>query len=82
LFIPAIAIITVFVMTDLSNSFNTIVRLRAGDAASLIQFHDPLVISLVYVAAFTFPYVVHKIWEFVKKKRHAQGHVPMPLVQP
>jgi len=55
LFIPAIALITVFVMVNLANAFSN--RLNFG----IIQ--SPLLVSLFYVGAFVLPYASMKIRE-------------------
>ena len=58
-FIPAIAIITIYVITSLTNDLSRI--------TGIINPHNPLVVSIVYVAAFTTPYIIGKIIEMIKK---------------
>jgi len=51
-FIPAIALINVYVITYLSNILATAMKL---------QTHSPLLVSVFYAGAFIIPYLVHKI---------------------
>jgi hypothetical protein len=61
-FIPAIALVTVFVMVTLANTFNVIIK-------NPVQ-HNPYVISLIYVAAFSAPYAWYKINDLRDEKAH------------
>ena len=53
-FIPAIAIINVFVMTNVANFMEAVLELR--DVS-----HNPILISVIYVVFFIAPYVFYKI---------------------
>ncbi|MBI5397895.1 hypothetical protein HZB03_00385 [Candidatus Woesearchaeota archaeon] len=61
-FIPSIALITVFVMVTLANTFNAIIK-------SPVQ-HNPYVISVIYVLAFSAPYAWYKWNDLREEKRH------------
>ena len=50
--IPAIAMINAFVISKLSNTF--------AKSLSLKNFHEPLVIALIYAVAFVLPYVIYR----------------------
>lgn len=52
LFIPAIALISTFMITHFSNDLASYSGLR---------IHDPLLVSIVYAGAFVLPYVIHKL---------------------
>jgi hypothetical protein len=54
IFIPAIAIINVYVMTNLSNHIATLMEIATG-------IHIASMVSIVYVGSFMFPYAVSKI---------------------
>ena len=61
-FIPALAIINVYVMVSLSNKIaNTI----SSTNTSFYQ-HNPIIISVVYVVAFMLPYFFYKILDMRK----------------
>ena len=51
--IPALALITVFVMTQVANTFNQIINNP--------NTHNPFIISIVYVLLFSFPYMWYKV---------------------
>ena len=53
LFIPALAIINVFYMTQFSNYLTATIRLN--------NVHNPLLISIVYTTAFVMPYLFYKM---------------------
>lgn len=55
IFIPAIAIINIYVMAILSNKLALMLRMSE-------TFHSPLLISLAYVGSFMMPYAVRKVW--------------------
>jgi hypothetical protein len=61
-FIPAVALVTVFVMVTLANTFNTIIK-------SPVQ-HNPFIISAVYVLAFSAPYAWYKYTDLRDEKAH------------
>ena len=52
IFIPAIAIINIFIITVLSNQMNIVLRLENP--------HNPIFVSVTYVIAFMAPYVLTK----------------------
>jgi hypothetical protein len=54
LFIPAIAIINVYLMTNLSNHVATLMEMTTS-------IHEAPLVSAVYVGAFMFPYGISKL---------------------
>jgi len=52
-FIPALAIINIFIITRLANYLADILFIKNN-------FHDPVLISIVYVSAFIAPYLFYK----------------------
>ncbi|MCX6706618.1 MAG: hypothetical protein NT001_00565, partial [Candidatus Woesearchaeota archaeon] len=60
IFIPAIALINVFVMVTISNNLSA----RLG----LVQ-ENPIIMSLIYVAAFLLPYIVSEFREAASRKK-------------
>ena len=58
IFIPAIAAITVFVMVSIANNFSKLIDIN------VIQ--NPILISVVYVIAFSLPYFIYKIKDLSK----------------
>lgn len=52
IFIPAIALISTFIITHFSNDLAKYSGLR---------MHDPLLVSIAYAGAFVLPYIIHKI---------------------
>ena len=53
-FIPAIGVINIYVMTNLSNFIATLMEIESG-------IHVASMVSIVYVAAFMFPYSITKL---------------------
>ncbi len=66
IFVPFLALINVFLISQLSNSFSSLMHVSAG-------VHNSVVISVVYVASFLVPYIVHKIkiYEKITIRLHA-----------
>ncbi len=56
IFIPAIAVINVFVMTDVSNYLIRISKLKNSP-------HNPYVVAIIYVVFFVLPYLISKYFE-------------------
>jgi|ETNmetMinimDraft_2_1059921.scaffolds.fasta_scaffold67716_1 hypothetical protein len=54
IFIPALAIINVFIMTRLANYLTIIIGVNNVP-------HNPIVISIIYVTSFSFPYIISKV---------------------
>ncbi len=54
IFIPAIAIINIYVMTNISNHIAVLMEIATG-------IHLASAVSLVYVASFMFPYTISKV---------------------
>jgi hypothetical protein len=54
LFIPVLALINVYVITSLTNRLAALAKLESG-------IHDPILVSIVYVAAFSLPFMLHKL---------------------
>jgi len=55
-FIPALAVINTYYMTSFTNHLTETFKLP-------ISFHSPLLISIIYVAAFISPYIISNIVE-------------------
>ncbi len=62
LFIPAIALVNVFIFTVLSNNLIGILKLSTPK-------HDPLILAASYVVAFMLPYFAVHFIRFKKNKR-------------
>lgn len=60
IFIPALAIINVFIMTQLANYLTVLIGVNNVP-------HNPFVISVIYVASFSLPYILYKISSIGKK---------------
>lgn len=58
--IPTIALINIFIFTRLSNQLIEILELKT-------PIHNPLIIALLYVLAFTLPYLFSQVIRFKKK---------------
>lgn len=59
-FIPAIALITMYVMADIVNYIAITIGFNA--------IHSPIIISIIYVISFTLPYVIGKLSELKSTK--------------
>jgi len=55
-FIPSLALVNVYFMVNFANHLNRTIRINEVS-------HNPIIVSLVYVIAFTIPYVVSKVLE-------------------
>ena len=62
IFIPAIAVINVYVMTNLSNHIARLMEIESG-------IHAASTVSIVYVFAFMFPYLLGKVLPDRAKKQ-------------
>lgn len=65
IFIPALALINVFVMVEISNSLAE----RIGTAG----YENPIFIAVLYIAAFLLPYIISQFVEATKKWRKIEG---------
>lgn len=54
IFVPFLALINVFLISELSNSFSSVMHVSAGE-------HNSVLVSVVYIVSFLVPYIVHKI---------------------
>ncbi len=61
IFIPAFAIVTVFVMVNVANRLSFVVQ-------SPIQ-QSPVVVSIIYVVFFMLPYIVQKLRDMASERR-------------
>ena len=59
-FIPAIALITMYVMADIVNYVARTIGLNVT--------HNPIIISVIYVVSFTLPYAIGKLLELKELK--------------
>lgn len=62
-FIPAIALVTVFVMTAVSNKVSSFIMSPNP--------HNPLIVSIIYLVFFSAPYAIYKIKDLVEEKKVA-----------
>ena len=62
IFIPAIALITVYIMTTVANRFNEIINNQNP--------HNAVLLSIVYLVCFSTPYLIYKIKDILWQKRH------------
>lgn len=62
-FIPAIAVINIFVMISIANRIAGLIR--------LIMHQNPIFVSLIYVAMFLLPYSMSSLKDFLRKKKGA-----------
>jgi hypothetical protein len=60
IFIPALAIINVYYMTSFANHLTETLKLP-------LALNSPIIVSVIYVIAFIFPYGVHNIIEVTLK---------------
>ncbi|MFH1063968.1 MAG: hypothetical protein V1729_02725 [Candidatus Woesearchaeota archaeon] len=67
-FIPAIAVVTVYFMVGVANKFNTLIQSE--------NIHSELVLSIVYVVCFSAPYFIYKIKDFVWEHKQKGGGLP------
>ncbi len=65
-FIPAIAVVTVYFMVGVANRFNTLINST--------NTHSAWLISVVYVVCFSAPYFLYKIKDLIWE--HKQKHPP------
>ena len=59
IFLPAIAIINVYIVTRLSNTLSTLVTAYNPDV--YVAIHSPMVVSAVFLISFIAPYLFHKV---------------------
>lgn len=62
IFIPSIALITVYIMTNVANRFNEIIKNPNP--------HNAIVLSVIYLVCFSAPYFVYKLRDFVWEHNH------------
>jgi hypothetical protein len=63
-FIPAIALITVYIMTGVANRFNELIKNP--------NTHSQIVLSVVYLVCFSSPYLLYKIKDLFYARRRIQ----------
>jgi hypothetical protein len=61
LFIPLVALVTVYVMVSAANRFNSIIKYENS--------HNPLIFGVIYVLCFGAPYLVYKILDIIHTTR-------------
>ena len=64
-FIPAIALVTVFVMTTVSNKVSSFIMAPNP--------HNPLVVSIIYLVFFSAPYAIYKVKDLVDERKIANA---------
>ena len=72
MFIPAIALITIYLMVSVSNRFNEIINNPNP--------HSAVVLSIIYLVCFSAPYFIYKVKDFFwhKKQEKAPPHSVPP----
>ncbi len=53
IFIPLIAIVNIFIVSGISNDL--------AKMLNLANFHNPIIIALVYAASFVLPYIIYRL---------------------
>ncbi|MBW2997204.1 hypothetical protein KY349_02580 [Candidatus Woesearchaeota archaeon] len=61
IFIPAIALITVYIMTTVANRFNEVINNPNP--------HNAIILSIIYLVCFSAPYFIYKIKDLVWHKK-------------
>ena len=67
IFIPAMALITIYLMASVANRFNEIIQNPNP--------HNALVLSLIYLFCFSAPYAFYKVKDLWYHRKHARAHV-------
>ena len=62
IFIPAIALITVYIMASVANRFNDIIQNPNP--------HSAVILSIIYLLCFSAPYIFYKIKDFAWQRKH------------
>jgi uncharacterized membrane protein len=65
-FIPAIALITVYVMASVANRFNELIQNP--------NQHSALILSIVYLICFSAPYGLYKIRDVIGQRRYRRAN--------
>ncbi|MBW2999066.1 chloride channel protein [Candidatus Woesearchaeota archaeon] len=60
IFIPAIAVVNIYVITTLANSLSF--SIEKGLIRTTLFHQNPILVSLIYVGAFVLPYVIFEIF--------------------
>jgi hypothetical protein len=61
IFIPSLALINIFVITNVSNHFISLFNLQSS--------HNPLIIGVIYIIGFVTPYAADKLFRYEKDKK-------------
>ena len=61
-FIPAVALVTIYLMTQVSNKFSTVIP----DP----NMHNPLIVSMIYLVTFSAPYVIYKVKDLIEERKN------------
>ncbi|MBW2967754.1 hypothetical protein KY362_04665 [Candidatus Woesearchaeota archaeon] len=62
-FIPGVALITVYMMTTVANAFNEVINNPNP--------HNAIILSVIYIVCFSAPYFVYKAKDIFHQRRHA-----------
>ncbi len=60
-FIPAVALVTVYLITSVANKFNSVIQNSNS--------HNPLIASMIYFLTFAAPYTIYKIKDLVEEHK-------------
>ena len=61
-FIPSIALITIYIMTSVANKFNDVIK--------NVNPHNAVILSVLYLICFSAPYAVYKIKDLMWERKH------------
>jgi hypothetical protein len=67
-FIPTLALINIFVITNVANHFLILFKIQTS--------HNPIIVGAIYVAAFVSPYAADKLFKYEKDKRNLMRKSP------
>lgn len=65
IFIPAIALITVYIMTGVANRFNELIKNP--------NEHSQIILSIVYLVCFSMPYLFYKFKDILFQRKRIQA---------
>ena len=61
-FIPSIALITIYIMISVANKFNEVIKNTNP--------HNAVILSVIYLACFSAPYAIYKVRDLVYQSKH------------
>lgn len=66
-FIPSIALITIYIMISVANKFNEVIK--------NVNPHNAVVLSVIYLLCFSSPYAIYKIKDMMWERKHKPAAV-------